>query len=74
MLFLQPHQRNVSLDFMTAGGRKVEISEEALAAVRHKFSEQDTGIGSLPGLQTASGKQVSISKDSLSAVKQKFRE
>ena len=60
---------------MTAGGRKVEVSKEALAVVRNKFSEQDAKpvqSGSFPGLQTASGKQVSISEESLSTVKQKF--
>ena len=50
---------------MTAGGHRVEISDEALAAVR------STSATAYPktGLQTASGKNIEICKESLRAAK-----
>lgn len=65
--------------FMTAGGKKVEVSQEALAAVRLKFSNQDeeaehTPRDGFPGLQTASGKKVEVSKKALTAARATLEE
>ena len=57
----QPHP----IGLMTAGGRKVQISEEALAAVRSSSRASCMNIG----LQTASGNEVEISKESMRAAK-----
>lgn len=57
----QPHP----ISLTTAGGRKVQISEEALAAVR-----SSSGAASLnTSLQTASGNKVEISEESMKAAK-----
>ena len=53
------------IGLMTAGGRKVEISDEALAAVR-----SSSGVASMnTSLQTASGNKVEISEKSMRAAK-----
>ena len=57
----QPHPINL----MTAGGHNVQISEQALAAVRSSFGTACVNTG----LQTASGNKVEISEESMRAAK-----
>lgn len=57
----QPHP----ISFMTAGGREVQIPEEAVAAVRSSSGAACTNTG----LQTASGDKVEIPEESMRAAK-----
>ena len=68
-----PPAGSVSRSFpglQTAGGKKVEISEAALRAVRHEVCSTAGGKETVfPGLLTAGGKKVEISEAALRAVR-----
>ena len=72
-------QSRPPLGLMTAGGRKVHISEAALQAVRGtatseevtREGEKDSGGSLFMGFQTAAGVRVTVSETALAAVKGK---
>ena len=77
---LHENRIDSSLEFSTASGRTVDVSEKMQDADKKKLEENDRdgkdkeGIGGFSGFSTASGRKVDISERALDAARKKLEE